>query len=185
MLETNFIEHKAHINLLRHRCEVKLERYSNQHIRQVLPWDPVVEQTGLLFPACFINGPPTEQPGGKEYCRCKKTSPKNFIIFFIAMEHTGKTMSLKDYREPWWRKQKKSRTLEEYTKYLPPLASLRNKRTVFSTNLDIANNTAAPCNRKIGEKTTGRERFLAPGGVPYTKIKSISRYIVNSISGRS
>lgn len=71
------------------------------------------------------------------------------------------------YLEPWCMNPKQSWALEENLKYLPPPAPLRSRSISFSTNLDAANSTPAPCSRKRGEKRIGSGIFLAPEGVPW------------------
>lgn len=71
------------------------------------------------------------------------------------------------YLEPWCKNPKQSRDLAENLKYIPVAAPLRNKSTIFSTNLVVANRTPAPCSRKSGEKRIGSGISLAPTGVPW------------------
>lgn len=43
---------------------------------------------------------------------------------------------------------------------------LRSRRTTFSTNLEMAKRTPAPCKRNSGEKSANIGIYRALGGVP-------------------
>lgn len=72
------------------------------------------------------------------------------------------------YLEPWCRKAKQSWALDEIVRYLLLIDPLDSKRTRFSTNLDRAKRTPAPCKRNIGRKRAQIGIFRALGGVPCT-----------------
>ena len=148
-----------------------------------------MEQTGLLFMTPFINRPPTKKPAYRN-CQNKwwesehdngKFEASTQVLLLLAPIKSSSLSSLHYtasirtilwawlgcYLEPWCMKPKQSRTLEKNVKYLLVPSPLRNRRTNFSTNLDVANKTPAPCNMNREEKRTGIEICLAPGGVPW------------------
>lgn len=130
-----------------------------------------MEKPSMFFLTAFINRPPTKQPAHTNFVNKHN---KHFCVVFAAQSLNRSRWSFRqwhvcwNYLEPWCKNPKQSQTLEENMKYLPALvAPVRSKRTIFSTNLDAANNTPAPCSRKRGEKRTGRGIFLAPAGLPW------------------
>lgn len=104
----------------------------------------------LLTESCLKSPNPDAPPWKSRACSSRLPS---------SMDHQPSSL------EPWCKKPKKSRALAENAKYLPVPAPVRSKRIIFSTNLDIAKRSATPCNRKRGEKRTGRGIYLAPIGV--------------------